>query len=394
MEATTMPDKKLFGIAALFETPDSIINAAKKIKEAGYKNYDINTPYPIHGMDDAVAAKSSKLGYVTLFFGFSAAAFILSFMWWTLAIDYPLIVGGKPYFPLPAFIPITFEFTVLLGVLSTVFGMIAVAFNLPFNSHPLHDSEYMRKVTSDKYGAVIEADDPQFNENKVKEYLKSIGGNSIELIYKPEEIKQKVFEPKFLTFLAIIAVLCSVTTYITINKLMYITPFDFMLNQKKGSAQAESSFFADKHEMRKPVEGTIARGFIPYEFKGVADTNQFYGNPLLPTKKVLQLGQEKFLTYCSPCHGDYADGSSRLRGQFPPGPTLHSARVIGFSDGKIYNIITNGQNSMPSYAYQVTREQRWAIVNYIRVLQRAKSPKPSDFSAINEINKESGNAQN
>jgi mono/diheme cytochrome c family protein len=389
-----MPDKKLFGIAALFDSPDSIIKAAKKIKEAGYKNYDINTPYPIHGMDDVVAAKPSRLGYVTLFIGFSAAAFILSFMWWTLAINYPLIVGGKPFFPLPAFIPITFEFTVLLGVLSTVFGMFAIVFNLPFNSHPLLDTEYMRNVTSDKYGAVIEADDPQFDEIKVKAYLKSLGGNSIELIFQLEDVKQKVFEPKFLVFLTVVAILSAAATYISIDKLMYIPPFDFMQNQKKGSAQAESSFFTDKREMRKPAEGSVARGFIPYEFTGITDTNQFYGNPLLPSKKVLELGQSKFLAFCSPCHGDYADGSSRLRALFPPGPTLHSERVIGFTDGKIYNIITNGQNIMPSYASQITREERWSIIIYIRVLQRAQNPKTSDFTTINEINKESGNVQN
>jgi mono/diheme cytochrome c family protein len=394
MEVIKMPDKKLFGVTALFDSPDGILNAAKKIKEDGYKKYDFNTPYPIHGMDDVISSKPSKLGYITLFFGFSAAAFILSFMWWTLAISYPLVIGGKPYFPLPAFVPITFEFTVLLAVLSTVFGMIAVAFNLPYNSHPLLDTEYMRNVTSDKYGAVIEASDPQFEENKVKEYLKSLGGKSIELIYEPEELKLKVFEPRFLVFLTIVAVLSSAVTYISLNKLMYLPPFDFMLNQKKGSAQEESSFFADKHEMRKPPVGTVARGFLPYEFLGVADTNQFYGNPLLPTKKVLALGQEKFLTFCSPCHGNYGDGSSRLMGQFPPGPTLHSATVIGYSDGKIYNIITNGQNVMPSYAYQITREQRWAIINYIRVLQRSGNPKPSDFTAINKTDKESGNVQN
>ncbi|MGD1006380.1 MAG: quinol:electron acceptor oxidoreductase subunit ActD [Ignavibacteriaceae bacterium] len=389
-----MPDKKLFGITALFDSPDSILNAAKKIKEAGYKNYDINTPYPIHGMDDIISAKPSKLSYITLFIGFSVAAFILSFMWWTLAINYPLVIGGKPYFPLPAFVPITFEFTVLLGVLSTVFGMIAIAFNLPYNSHPLLDTEYMRNVTSDKYGAIIEAEDPQFDEKKVKDYLMSLGGNSIESIYQPEEIKFKVFEPKFLIFLTIVAVLSAATTYISIDKLMYITPFDFMLNQKKGSAQAESSFFTDKYEMRQPPVGTVARGFLLYEFIRVADTNQFYGNPLLPTKKVLVLGQSKFLTFCSPCHGDYADDNSRLMAQFPPGPTLHSARVISFTDGKIYNIITNGQNVMPSYDSQITREERWSIINYIRVLQRAQNPKPSDFTTIKEFKKESGNVQN
>ena len=388
-------DKKIFGVAALFDTPDDIINAARKVKQAGYKNYDVNTPYPVHGMDKAMGLKSSKLGYVTLFFGFFGASSILFFMWWALAVNYPLVIGGKPYFPLPAFVPITFEFTVLNAVISTFIAMIAVVFNLPFNSHPLHDTNYMKNVSSDKYGVVIESEDPQFDENKVKEFLKSLGGKSIELIYNPEKQTFKIFQPGFIIFLIIIAAVTSLFTYVTLNKLMYLPPFDFMLNQNKGSAQAESTFFYDKREMREPVKGTVAREFIPYAFAGVVDTNEFYSNPVLPTKKNLELGQKKFLTFCSPCHGDYADGSSRLQGQFPPGPTLHSARVIGFSDGKLYNIITNGQNGiMPSYAYQTTREERWAIVNYVRVLQRAQNPKPSDFTEISEINKESGNASN
>ena len=388
-------EKKLFGVAALFDTPDEILKAAKTVSNAGYKNYDVNTPYPIHGIDKAMKLKSSKLGYVTLFFGFFGASFILFFMWWTLAVNYPLVIGGKPYFPLPAFVPITFEFTVLNAVLSTFFAMIAVVFNLPFNSHPLHDSNYMRNVSSDKYGVVIETEDPQFDENKVDELLRSLGGKSIERIFYPEQKEFRVFQPKFVVFLIIVAVITSASTYVTLNKLMYLPPFNFMEHQNKGIAQYESTFFYDKREMREPVKGTVARGFIPYAFKGVTDTSEFYSDPLLPSKKVLKLGQEKFLTYCSPCHGNYGEGKSRLRGFFPPGPTLHSARVIGFSDGKIYNIITNGQNGiMPSYAYQTTRDERWAIINYIRVLQRAQNPKPSDFSAISEINKESGNASN
>ena len=126
-------DKKIFGVAALFDTPNEIINAAKKVTQAGYKNYDVNTPYPVHGMDKAMGLKSSKLGYVTLFFGFFGASSILFFMWWALAVNYPLVIGGKPYFPLPAFVPITFEFTVLNAVISTFIAMIAVVFNLPFN---------------------------------------------------------------------------------------------------------------------------------------------------------------------------------------------------------------------------------------------------------------------
>ena len=387
-------DNNLYAVTALFDTPDKIIRAAKKVKEAGFKKYDVNTPYPVHGMDDAMGLGPSWMGYITIFFGFAAATFILTFMWWTLSVDYPLVIGGKPFFALPAFVPITFETTVLLATLSTVFGMLAVVFNLPFNNHPLHDTDYMKNVSTDKYGIVIEAEDPLFELEKVKNLLSELGAITTDLVYNPEKEKYRVFQPKFLIFLAIVAIATSGGTFITLNKLMYLPPFDFMLNQNKGSAQETSNFFYDGREMRTPVKGTVARNYIPYTYKNVSTTapKEVLSNPLLPTPAVLKLGQRKFLTYCSPCHGDYADGNSRLQGQFPPGPTLHSKRVIGFSDGRIYNVITDGQNAMPSYARQITKEQRWAIVNYIRVLQRAQNPKPSDF---NEIKKESDkNVQN
>lgn len=377
-------DKKLFGIAALFETPDQIISAAIKTESTGYKNFDVNTPYPVHGMDKAMGLKPSTLGYVTLFFGFSATAFILLFMWWTLSRNYPMIIGGKPYFALPAFVPITFETTVLLAAISTLFGILMVYFKLPANSHPLHDSAYMKAVSSDKYGLVIESDDPMFDLSKTNSFIKSLNPVSTELIYYPEKEVYTLFEPKFLLFLIMLALLVSAVTYITLNKLLFITPYGWMSEQDKELPQKKSIFFSDGFGMRKPVSGTVARDFIPYPYMGQTTPAAVLTNPLLPTDEVLALGKRKFLTFCSPCHGNTADGDSRLRGQFPSPPTLHSDKIRNYPDGMIYHIITNGQNAMPSYALQVTREERWAIINYIRVLQRAKDAHPSDLSAINK----------
>jgi mono/diheme cytochrome c family protein len=163
---------------------------------------------------------------------------------------------------------------------------------------------------------------------------------------------------------------------------MYIQPFDWMDDQAKIIPQTGSEFFADGRGMRLPVEGTVARGFIPYPFMGETNPKEVLSNPYFPTKENLELGQRKFLTYCSPCHGNFGDGDSRLAGQFPNPPTLHSERARNFADGMIYHIITNGQNVMPSYASQVTREQRWAIVNYIRALQRAKNASDSDLKFV------------
>ena len=373
-----MADKKIFGVTALFNNPDAIISGARKIADSGFTKWDVNSPYPLHGIDKAMKMKPSTLGFVTLVFGLTGVAVALFFMWWTMSVDYPMIIGGKPYFSLPAFIPVTFEVTVIMATVSSVVAMFAFFFGLPRNAHALHDTEYMKKVSRDHFGIVIESNDPKFDERSTLELLKSLNPISTEIIYYPEKERYPIFEPRFLVFLFGVALAVSIGTYLMLNKLMYIQPFNWMDEQQKIIPQSKSEFFSDERGMRLPVEGTVARGFIPYPYMGEATPKEVLSNPYFPTKENLELGQRKFLTYCSPCHGNYADGDSRLQGQFPNPPTLHSDRARNFPDGMIYHIITNGQNIMPSYASQVTREERWAIVNYIRVLQRAKNASESD----------------
>lgn len=378
-----MADRKIFAASALFNTPDAIIAAAKTVASRGFTKWDVNTPYPVHGMDDAMDMKPSKLGFVTLFFGLAGIAVALFIMWWTQSVDYPLVIGGKPYFALPAFIPVTFEVTVLMATVSTVVVVFAIFFGLPDNSHPLHDTDYMKKVSCDHYGIIIETSDPNYNEAEVTDLLNFLEPVSTDFIYYPEVEKYPIFQPRFLMFLASTAIIVSIGTYLMLNKLMYIVPFNWMMEQDKIVAQNSSDFFDDGRGMRLPVEGTVAKGFIPYPFMGEVAPEEVLSNPYLPTKENIELGQRKYLTYCSPCHGNFGDGDSRLKGQFPFPPTLHSNRARDFSDGMIYHIMTNGQNIMPSYASQVTREERWAIVNYIRVLQRAKNANDSDLELIN-----------
>ncbi|MCW8804595.1 MAG: DUF3341 domain-containing protein [Ignavibacteriaceae bacterium] len=377
-----MTDNKIFGATALFNDPNAIIAAARKVASAGFSKWDVNSPYPIHGIDKAMKMQPSKLGIVTLIFGLSGTVLALILMWWTMSVDYPMVIGGKPYFSLPAFIPVTFEVTVIMATVSTVVAMFAFFFGLPRNTHALHDTDYMKKVSRDHYGIVIESIDPKFDERATLEFLRSLNPLSTEIIYIPEKEGYSIFEPKFLGFLFGVAVVVSLGTYLMLNKLMYIEPFDWMDKQAKIIAQTGSDFFADGRGMRLPVEGTVARGFIPYPFEGKTNPTEVLSNPYFPTKSNLELGQRKFSTYCSPCHGNYGDGDSRLQGQFPNPPTLHSERARNFQDGMIYHIITVGQNVMPSYASQVTREERWAIVNYVRALQRAKNATDSDLKIV------------
>lgn len=378
-----MDERKLYSYTGIFDTPDEIIHAADAVAGKGYVKYDVHTPYPLHGMDNAMRLKPSKIGYATLVFGLSGAVAALLTLFWMAAVDYKLVIGGKPFFSFPAYVPIIFEVTVLSASVITVLTMLFIFFKLPNNSHPLNSTGYMKKVSSDKYGISIQADDPNFNEEEVKLFLSSLHAKDITPIYyDPEEVNYKhvILQPKFLGFLALVALLTSGITYFTLNKLMYMVPFNWMDEQAKVIPQQKSAVFADGFGMRQPVNGTVARGQMPFLYKDKPEEAAVnLVNPLLPSKENLSLGETKYNIYCSPCHGYHAEGDSRLRGQFPNPPSLHSEKVRNWTDGRIFYVITEGQNIMPSYATQLTPEERWAVILYIRVLQRSLNAKESDL---------------
>jgi hypothetical protein len=382
MEIINM-SQKLYSYTALFDNPDDIISAAKKVAEKGYTKFDVNTPYPVHGMDAAMKLPASKLGFVTLFAGLGGTVLALLMMGWMMGIDYPNIIGGKPFFPLPAFIPITFELTVLLATLTTVGALLFFFFKLPNNRHPLHDTDYMKNVSSDKYGIYIEAEDPKFEIEEVKALFENLNATSIEPVYFDDEeinFKAVVADPKFLLFLAGVAVFVSISAYLHLNKLLYMVPFSWMSEQEKIVVQETSTIFDNGIGMQEPVKGTVARGFKPYPFKDKPDdAAKYLVNPLIPNEVNLKVGKEKYNIYCSPCHGYLGEGDSRLNDQFPNPPSLHSEKVRNWTDGRIYHVLVEGQNVMPSYSRQLSRDERWAVVNYLRVLQRSLNAKETDL---------------
>ncbi len=142
--------------------------------------------------------------------------------------------------------------------------------------------------------------------------------------------------------------------------------------------------------MRLPVKGTIPRGYHAYAFSGAKDAAEAAKlntapNPLLRTRANLQRGQKMFNTYCIVCHGPYGEGDGTIVPRFPRPPSLQSDKVRGLSDPGIFHVITRGQNLMPSYASQIDERDRWAIIHYVRVLQKAKHPTPDDLKAAEQL---------
>jgi len=149
-------------------------------------------------------------------------------------------------------------------------------------------------------------------------------------------------------------------------------------------AQKEDILSKDGAAARVPPAGTIPRGFEPYHY--AANEGDKAGaelkNPLMHTKTNVERGQKIFNTYCIVCHGPKGDGAGFVVPPFVRPPSLFSDKVDGWSDGRIFHVITRGQNQMPSYASQIAVEDRWAAILYVRALQRAAHPTPEDLKEM------------
>lgn len=384
---TPLPEEEksenIYAVGALFDTPNQIIAAAKKVSSE-YTDFDVNTPYPVHGMDDAMRLKPSKLGFFSFALAITGTMSALLMIWWMSGIDYPNIVGGKPAFNIPPSMPVTFELTILFCGLMTAGALIALFSKLPWFNNPLLETDYLKPTSQDKFGVYVKSTDKKFNKEKVESLFRELGSSAIYVIHdskiKEDRVKTPIFTWGFTKVIIVLILLVAGGTYFVLNWLVFQMPFDWMWHQAKVLPQEKSTFFADGFGMRVPPQGTVARGYMPYEYSGMPDSLvKLLANPLPVDENVMQTGQKRFDTYCSPCHGYFGKGDSRLRGQFPNPPSLHTDKVRDWADGNIYHVITNGQNTMPSYAKQISRDDRWAIVHYIRALQRSQNAKDSDL---------------
>jgi hypothetical protein len=170
---------KPYGLIATFETTPDVYHAAEKVRDAGYKNWDCITPFPIHGLDRAMGVKRSKVPRFSLAGGVLGFTTGMSLIYWTSAINYPLVVGGKPYFsPLYAF-PVSYELTILFTAFATIGGMFFLN-RLPMHYHPVLKSNKIVSGMDDKFHIVIESTDPKFNLANTKALLEQAGGKDIE----------------------------------------------------------------------------------------------------------------------------------------------------------------------------------------------------------------------
>ena len=169
---------KNYGIIAAFDTVPALYHACEQVRDTGYSRWDAITSFPVHGLDSAMGVRRSKVPRFSLAGGITGFCTGMSFIWWAGAYEYPLIVGGKPYFsPMFAF-PVSYELTILFTAFATIFGMFFLN-RLPMHYHPVLKAPQFVRALDDRFYIVIESNDPKFNATETRALLERVGGKDI-----------------------------------------------------------------------------------------------------------------------------------------------------------------------------------------------------------------------
>lgn len=172
-----------YALVAEFATPQELLAGAEKARFAGYTKMDAYSPFPIHGLSDAIGFRCGRVPFMVFTGGVLGAFLGFTLIWYTATLDYPLNVGGKPFNSLAAYIPITYECTILLSALTAVFGMFAVN-GLPKPYHSIFNTPGFDRATQDRFFLAIEADDSNWDAVATRKFLDGLNPIAVSEVEK------------------------------------------------------------------------------------------------------------------------------------------------------------------------------------------------------------------
>ncbi len=369
----------VFAVVGVFGSAQELLQAIPRVRAGNLGRVEAYTPYPVHGIDAALGLRRSPVAGMVLVAGMIGAITALLFQWWMTAVDYPIVVGGKALFSWQAFVPIMFEVTVLFATFTAGLGMLFLLNRLPFFGHPLLASKLMAGITRDQFALAIEAEREALDVAAAKTALASAGATTLEVLPLQRELLPLQFMTRAAMGIGVSCVVAGYVMYWAIKLFPVLPPMVHMEDQPKLNPQKASAFFKDGHGMQLPVDGTVARGYLPYLIATQEEAAALV-NPLPRTPPVLQVGRTAYNQHCAVCHGLLGTGTPSLTSAYGAKPAnLQAPAIRDYPDGKIYHVIMRGKNAMPSYAADLTEEDRWAVVHYVRVLQRAQNARAEDF---------------
>ncbi|HEY1067731.1 MAG TPA: quinol:electron acceptor oxidoreductase subunit ActD [Pirellulales bacterium] len=387
---------KVAGLLAEFNDEHALVAAAEKVRDAGYVKFDCCSPFPIHGIDEAMGVRPTVLPWLVFVMGLCGTLLAIGFQYWANGLAYPMIISGKPLFAWPANIPVAFELTVLFAGLTAFFGVLGLN-GLPQLAFPAFASPRFARATNDKFFLFIDAEDPRYVPAQTLSFVEGLHADAVETIRMPAEpdVLPSIFTYVGLA-LAILALLPPAIIFNARHQTNTLPRFHFIYDmdqQPRYTAQASSLFanWTDDRATRLPVPGTVARGNLRTDthlYDGKVD-GQFAKS--IPTqiafdRASLDRGQQRFNIYCAVCHGLTGAGDGMVPQRafannepgYPKPTSLIEGPTLTQPVGKIFQTITHGVrpagrafNTMPSYGAQIPVEDRWKIVLYIKALQKS-----------------------
>jgi mono/diheme cytochrome c family protein len=378
------------GLLAEYESPKAIIAAAKKVRDAGFEKWDTYTPFPVHGIDKAMGIKMTRLPWIVFFAAVTGLTTAVLLQWWTNAVDYPWIVSGKPFWSIPASVPIYFELTVLFSAFAALGGMLALN-NLPLPAHPLDHIRRFDKATDDRFFLYIEAGDKKFDEEETRTLLEKTHPAAVEVVREDRTSSNKL--PAVIVYSAVVLTVAAVVPFALAAKARYnnrspeskIHAMGDMDWQAKFQAQQPNPFFANDMAMRAPEPGTVAQGELKdddhfYQGKIAGGFARTFPKQVEASDATMEHGRERYGIYCAPCHGLSGQGDGMVHkravaleeGTWVQPTVLTQENIYYQPVGQLFNTITHGIRNMPAYGSQIPEGDRWAIVMYVRALQRTK----------------------
>jgi mono/diheme cytochrome c family protein len=378
-----MNGRSVFSVLGIYDSAKSLLDAVPRVRSEVEGRLEAYTPYPVHGMEEALRLKKSPIAGMVLVMGILGAVAALGLELWTSGVDYPQVTAGKPVLSWEAFIPIMFEITVLFAAFTAGLGMLFLLNRLPLFRHPMLASKSMPLVTRDKFALSVESGGGNLDVAKALSALRNSGAVAVEVIESPPS-RGPASPNFFFGVLLAVFVSCLVAGYATywaMKLFPQAIPMVHMLEQPRLDPQEPDSFFSDGSGMRVPVEGTVSQVSLPYTVKS-EEAAAVLANPVPRTGAVLQKGRQLFNDHCSVCHGILGDGETTLTAAYGAKPAnLISQSIAGLPDGSMYHVVMEGKNSMPSYAADLSQDERWEVLQYVRVLQRALDARDDDVAS-------------
>jgi mono/diheme cytochrome c family protein len=404
---------ELYGLLAEYDTPGELVDAARKVRDAGYTDFDCYSPFPVHGIDPAMGIKRTILPLIIFGGGFTGAVSGLLLQWYCNAYAWTWNISGKPTWSIPANIPIAYELAILLAVFASFFGMW-IANKLPQVWHPLFRLDRFTRVTDDGFYIGIEARDRRFDVEKTRQLLQDAGATAIDSCFlDPSPASRQM--PKWITAFIVATTAFALVPFAIAAKARnshssepHIHIFPDMDFQPKYKSDTAMDQFPDGRANRGEIPGTVARGWLmddelfyhglePAEGSAQWTTgfpHQYPdGRPFVVDADLVKRGQNRFNIYCTPCHGYDGHGQGMVPERVKAGGGVWLARnlveaptpdgkggvVVQMPNGQLFNTISNGYNTMMGYAAQIPHADRWAIVAYVRALERAQNASLDDI---------------